>query len=341
MQNFIKTKLYLPILILILTFSYEAKSELSVVTSIKPIHSIASNIMDGVYEPILLVEGSTSPHSMILKPSQVEAINNADLIFFVSDDLETFLERPLNNITNSTKIVELIDNEDLFVLKFRENNIYLGNYHDDYDDHDDHHDEDNHAKDDDHDDHDDHHDDYDEHGHHKHSHGEYDVHIWLDSFNAKVIANNIAKELSKLDPTHTSRYQNNRDKFVERVSDIEKKISHQLDHHISYVTFHDAYRYFENRFDVASSGALTTNPDVMPGARELSDLRKLISDKDIHCIFSEPQFNSKVVEVIADDTNTKMGILDPLGATIPRGKDHYFGVLTGIADSLVDCGHNH
>ena len=180
-----------------------------------------------------------------------------------------------------------------------------------------------------------------DHDHHEHAHGEYDAHIWLDPFNAKVIANNIAEELSKLDPKNTSTYQNNRDKFVERVSDTEEKISQQLDHYISYVTFHDAYQYFANRFDVASSGALTINPDVMPGARQLSDVREMMADNDIQCIFSEPQFNPKVIEVIADDTNTKMGILDPLGATIPLGKDHYFEVLTDIANSLEDCGHDH
>ena len=163
----------------------------------------------------------------------------------------------------------------------------------------------------------------------------------MDPFNAKVIANNIAEELSKLDPANTSTYQNNRDKFLEKLSDTEEKISQQLDHYVSYVTFHDAYQYFENRFDVASSGALTINPDVMPGARQLSDVRELMADNDIHCIFSEPQFNPRVVEVIAEDTNTKMGILDPLGATIPLGKDHYFRVLTDIADSLEDCGHDH
>ncbi len=322
-----KLKNYIPVIILILTYSVEVRSDINVVTSIKPIHSIASNIMDGVSEPTLLVEGTTSPHSYIMKPSHVEAINNADLIFFVSDEhLETFLAKPLSNVNNNAKIVELMDNEDLFVLKFREKNIYLGDDHDEHDDHDDDHDEDKHAK----------HDDHDE-----HAHGEFDIHIWLDPFNAKVIANNIAEELSKLDPANTSTYQNNRDKFVEKVSDTEEKISQQLDHYVSYVTFHDAYQYFENRFDVASSGALTINPDVMPGARQLSDVRELMAVNDIHCIFSEPQFNPKVVEVIAEDTNTKMGILDPLGATIPLGKDHYLGVLTDIADSLEGCSHDH
>ena len=361
--NILKNSIF--VLILILTYSSEAKSNINVVTSIKPIHSIASNIMNGVSEPLLLVEGTTSPHSYILKPSHMEAINNADLIFFVSDELETFLERALNNIDSKTKVIELIKNEDLFVLKFRENNIHLGDdHHDDHDDHNDHHDahddhhgEDKHATHDDHDDHNDHHDahddhhgedkhathdDHDEHHEgHAHAHGEYDVHVWLDPFNAKVIASQIAEELSLLDPDNKSKYQENRDDFIDGVNNLEQTIGLQLDHYVSYVTFHDAYQYFENRFDVPSSGALTINPDVMPGARQLSNVRVMMAENDIHCIFSEPQFNPKVVEVIADDTNTKMGILDPLGATITLGKNHYFEVLRDIADSLEDCGHDH
>ena len=111
-----KLKNYIPVLILILMCSVEAKSDINVVTSIKPIHSIASNIMDGISEPLLLVEGTTSPHSYVLKPSHVEAINNADLIFFVSDDLETFLERPLSNIGIETRVVQLIKNVSLLLL---------------------------------------------------------------------------------------------------------------------------------------------------------------------------------------------------------------------------------
>ena len=100
-----KIKNYIPVIILILTYSHEARSDINVVTSIKPLHSIASNIMDGVSEPTLLVEGTTSPHSYMMKPSHVEAINNADLIFFVSDEhLETFLAKPLSNINNLSLI---------------------------------------------------------------------------------------------------------------------------------------------------------------------------------------------------------------------------------------------
>ncbi|MGB0573971.1 MAG: zinc ABC transporter substrate-binding protein, partial [Hyphomicrobiales bacterium] len=189
--------------------------------------------------------------------------------------------------------------------------------------------------------HHDEHEDEEHHHEHIHEHGEYDAHIWLDTFNAKVIANQITIELSKLDPNNRYIYQKNRDNFIDEVDALERTINQQLNHYVSFVTFHDAYQYFENRFDVPSAGALTVNPDVMPGAHQLTEIRDLISYNDIHCIFSEPQFNPKIIEVIADDTNVKMGVLDPLGVNIPAGKDQYFSILKNIANKLEECGHNH
>ena len=70
---------------------------------------------------------------------------------------------------------------------------------------------------------------------------------------------------------------------------------------ISYVVFHDAYQYFEKRFGVSTAGALTLNPDVLPGAKQIADIQDLISDKGIKCIFSEPQYNPKIIETLASD----------------------------------------
>ena len=55
------------------------------------------------------------------------------------------------------------------------------------------------------------------------------------------------------------------------------------------------------------------------------------------CVFAEPQFEPALVETIVDGTTTRAGVLDPLGAEIEAGPDHYFMLLNGLADSLRDC----
>ena len=200
MKNIKKIPLIFSILS-ILTFFTPANAEIKVVASIKPIHSLASYLMDGIAKPDLIVDGYASPHGFAMKPSHAKMLQNADLIFWVGEDLESFLEKPLSSIAKKAEKIELMQIKGLNVLEFRERNIF--DDHDDHDhdghakkkkdDHDDHdHDDHGHKKKDDHDDHDDHghkkKDDHDDHdGHEGHAHGEFDPHIWLDPINAKVI----------------------------------------------------------------------------------------------------------------------------------------------------------
>ena len=112
--------------------------------------------MNGVAKPDLIVDGYASPHGFAMKPSHAKMLQNADLIFWVGEDVENFLEKPLGSIAKKAEKIELMQIKGLQVLKFRERNIF--DDHDDHghDDHDKKGDHDSHAKKEDHDDHDDH-----------------------------------------------------------------------------------------------------------------------------------------------------------------------------------------
>ena len=149
MKKLKKIPLILTILSIV-TFISPVNADVKVVTSIKPLHSLASYLMDGVGKPDLIVDGFASPHGFSMKPSHAKMLQNADLVFWVGEDLESFLEKPLSSIAKKAEKIELMETKGLQVLKFRERNIF-----DEHDDHDDH---DGHAKKkkDGHDDHDDH-----------------------------------------------------------------------------------------------------------------------------------------------------------------------------------------
>jgi zinc transport system substrate-binding protein len=368
----------------ILTFFTPANAELKVVTSIKPIHSLASYLMDGIGKPELIVDGYASPHGFSMKPSHAKMLQNADLIFWVGEDLENFLEKPLKSIAKKSEKIELIEIKGLNVLKFRERNIFDEHDHDDHghddhgkkeDDHDDHghddhgkkeddhddHDHDNHGKkeddhddhdhddhgkkEDDHDDHDhdDHgkkeeHDDHDDHdGHEGHAHGEFDPHIWLDTMNAKAMLNEMAEYLIENDPKNEAKYKSNLDKALKDIDKLTIEVMTELNNSVSSIVFHDAYQYFEKRFNVNVLGAFTVNTDVMPGAEQLAEIREIIEHDKVACVFSEPQFNPDIINAVAKDMKIKTGVLDPLGATLDSGKDLYFKLIRNMSASFKGC----
>ena len=336
----LKRKIPLIISIISTLFYFSAlKAEIKVVTSIKPIHSLASYIMEGVGSPDLIVDGYNSPHGFSLKPSHAKMLQEADIVIYVGEGLEEFLEKPLESLAQNAVKFELLKQSGMKKLKFRERNIFEG--HDDHDDH-------GHGKKkkDDHDDHDDHdHDkkakkeDHDDHGHddHGHGHGEFDPHIWLDPMNAKIIIKKVTNQLSKLDKDNSSAYKSNSKKALKEIDNLIKQVKSSINKDAKVVVFHDAYQYFEKRFDVNIIGALTVNTDVLPGAEQLAEIREVIEHEKVTCVLSEPQFNPDIVKTIANDTNINMGVLDPLGAKLDKGKTLYFNLISNISSSLKNC----
>ena len=352
MKNLKKIPVILSILSLLTSFS-SANAETKVVASIKPIHSLASYLMDGIGKPDLIVDGYASPHGFALKPSHAKMLQEADIVFWVGEDLENFLEKPLGSIAKKAEKIELLEIKGLTKLKFRERNIFEehdDHGHDDHakkeDDHDDHdHDKEGH-KEDDHDKegHDEHgHDDdhkkegHDEHGHEGHAHGEYDPHIWLDPMNAKVILSEMAEHLIENDPKNKAKYKENLKKAHKDLDKLTKKVKSELNKDFKSIVFHDAYQYFEERFGINILGAFTVNTDVMPGAEQLAEIREVIEHDKVSCIFSEPQFNPDIIKAVAKDTNVATGVIDPLGATLDPGKDLYFDLIENMSKSFKGC----
>ncbi len=336
MKNLKKLPLILSILSLA-SFITPVNADVKVVASIKPLHSLASYLMDGVGKPDLIVEGYGSPHGFSMKPSHAKILQNADLIFWVGEDLEIFLEKPLSSIAKKAEKIELMEIKGLNVLKFRERNIFDKHDHDDHDDHgkkeDDHddHEHDDHGKKKEHADHDDHD------GHEGHAHGEYDPHIWLDPMNAKVILNKMVEHLIENDAKNASKYKSNLKNAFKDIDKLTADVKADLSKSTASIVFHDAYQYFEERFDINILGAFTVNTDVMPGAEQLSEIREIIEHDKVSCIFSEPQFNPDIINAVAKDMDIKTGILDPLGATLNPGKNLYFDLIRNMSDSFKGC----
>ena len=323
-MSYIKKIPFFLTIISFLTFFTSANAEVKVVASIKPIHSLASYLMDGIGKPDLIVDGYASPHGFAMKPSHAKMLQEADIIFWVGEDLENFLVKPLSSIAKKAEKIELMEIKGLEILKFRERNIF-----DDHD-HDEHGHDDHGKKEDDHDDHG--HDD-----HEGHAHGEFDPHIWLDPVNAKVILKEMAEHLIENDEKNSATYKKNLAKALKDIDKLIKDTKSELNKSVASIVFHDAYQYFEERFNVNILGAFTVNTDVMPGAEQLAEIREIIEHDKVACVFSEPQFNPDIIKAVAKDMDIKTGVFDPLGATLNPGKDLYFDLIRNMSATFKNC----
>ena len=345
----------------------------SVVVSIKPVHSLVSAVMKGRGEPVLLIDGASSPHDFHLKPSQAAQLEKADLLFWIGHELEAFLEKPVETYKLGDRSVELIDASGIEVLGYREGARFEehDHAHEDHEEHghDEHdheaHKEDEHAHEgheehghDEHDHeahkedehahetheehgHDEHKDEHahEGHGHGDHAHGGRDAHIWLDPVNAKAMVEAISAALIKIDPEFQSLYETNAKaldaELVQLISAIEKQVESARGR--GFIVFHDAYHYFEHRFDVEAVGAISVNPETRPGAARVREVQSLLDETNTVCVFTEPQFDPKIVTSLLEGTNVKTGTLDPLGSDLKNGPELYGTLIRNLANNLTNC----
>ncbi|MBX9454330.1 MAG: zinc ABC transporter substrate-binding protein ZnuA [Mesorhizobium sp.] len=307
-----------------------------VVASIKPVHSLVAAVMEGVGEPELLVKGAASPHAYALRPSEARALEQAKVVFWVGEGMETFLAGPLETLGGNARVVELVKAHDLVELDFREGGPFEAHDHGDHEgpDHAHGHDDDD---GDDHDGGDDH--AHEGHGHEGHDHGAIDMHLWLDPSNAKAFVHEIEEALSAADPDNAATYEANADALNEKLDALIAETDAALApvRGRGFVVFHDAYQYFENRFDIQAAGSITVSPEAIPGAQRLTDIRAKVAELGATCIFAEPQFEPRLISVVAEGTQARTGVLDPLGADLEDGPELYFELIRNLTTSLTTC----
>jgi len=290
-----------------------------VVASILPLHALAAAVMEGVARPQLLVPPGGSPHTFQLKPSEAKTLQDADVVVWVGESLETFLVKPLRTLAKRATIVEVGELPGVEVLPTREGGVWAEHGHD--------------------------------HGHaHGHGHGKsegkaaadrrIDRHLWLDPMNGKAIVLGLADVLARKDPQRAERYRANAAREAARIEALDGELRARLAPVADrpFVVFHDAYQYFERRYGLSAAGSITVSPERPPSAKRLAALRKTIRERGAVCVFAEPQFRAPIVASVVEGTGARTATLDPVGAPpIEPGPGAYRALLDKLGRDLAAC----
>jgi zinc transport system substrate-binding protein len=151
--------------------------------------------------------------------------------------------------------------------------------------------------------------------------------------------NVIAKNLSELDAENAQTYAANAAEGAAELAALTVRVQDQLadEHDLKFVVFHDAYHYFEARFDLNAMGAISLGDAAAPSPARISELQDMIKDQGVNCVLSEPQFNAGLVKTLLAGTSAHGGVIDPLGQGIEIGPDFYGNLIQGVADSFDAC----
>ena len=166
-----------------------------------------------------------------------------------------------------------------------------------------------------------------------------DPHLWLDPRNARAMVEGIRDALIRIDGRNGNIYQQNTEKMIKRLKMLDEEIQSQLSlsREKPYVVFHPAFSYFEERYGLERAGLVMISPDRPPGARHLTILKNRIRSRKVICLFSEPQFEPRLVKVLVEGTRVRSAVLDPLGSSLQEGPELYFNLLRQLSRSFREC----
>lgn len=302
----------------------EPPAPLKVVVTLKPIHSLAAAVMEGAGTPHLLIKGASSEHSYSLRPSDARVLYDADIVVRVSGRLESFLEKPLASLGPKIRLVTLINAPGMKLLRPRLSGVFEAHDHQGADA--------DHA-----------HPEQDERPAAPSAWGggdaEHDLHLWLSPTNAAVIADHLAAVLGEVRPPQAQLFRDNAERLKLRLAELDGRLRAMLEplKGRDFIVFHDAYQYFEAEYGLHAAGAITLSPERQPGAARLRDIRARIADAHQPCVFSEPQFEPKLVATVIEGTSARAGVLDPLGANLAEGPEQYFQLMEALSASFAKC----
>lgn len=285
----------------------------SVAVDIAPVHSLVARVMDGVGTPDLVIPSGASPHEHRLRPSEAAALENAEIVFWVGEDLTPWLQAAIETLAEDASVTGLLDAEDTVRLAFREGAMFEAHDHEESADHD--------------------------HSHDDHGHGQYDPHAWLSPDNASAWLDLIAVRLSEVDPDNAGSYFANAAAGREELKALKGEITAILDpiRGKRFLVFHDAYQYFETAFDFPAAGAISLSDATDPSPARIAEIQAQMAEQAVDCVLAEPQFNPGLVATVMDGTDVATGVLDPLGSALEPGEDMYPRLLRNLASALADC----
>jgi len=291
-----------------------------IVITIKPLHSLVQGVMGETGEAKLLIEGATTPHGFALRPSHMNLLQASDAIFFIDEGFETFLETALSVAPAELQAIPVVETADLPLLDRREGGAWDSHEHEA---HSEKEDQSHHPIDD-------------------HDHLDKNLHVWLDTDNARLIVTAVTRELSDLYPENKAAYEENAHVLFGRLDLLDAEIAQKLQavKDMPFVVLHDAYPYFERKYGLNGVGTITIEPNSPASIKDLRDIRRKIEELGAVCIFREPQFNGRLVRTAAEGSAARTGTLDPIGADIPAGPDHYFLMMSALAENFVACASN-
>lgn len=262
--------------------SLGANEKLKVVATTNIIGDMVGNVGGDLIELTTMLPIGADPHNFSPAPKDAAAVADAHVVFINGLNLETFLQKLIENSGGKATVVAVSAN-----VAAREFAEEPAGGHAEEEAH-----EGEEAE--------------------EHAHEGVDPHIWVTPANAVIMVENIARALSQLDPAHADMYQTNAQNYQTQLAQLDQWVKQQIENvpaeNRKLVSDHDTFGYFADRYGLELIGAVIPNfsTNAEPSAQEVARLQQTIADYGVKAIFVGSTVNPVLAERMAEDTGVQL-----------------------------------
>lgn len=277
--------------------------KLDVVASFYPMQFLAERIGGDRVSVRALTKPGVEPHDLELKPRQIGALEDADLILFlkgVQPAVDEAIEQAgVKNTVDAAGLTELEEHGSA------EDHDHAGESAGEHAGHDDA-------------------------GHDHASEAGADPHLWLDPVKYAEVAKGVGAAMKKADPAHAAEYQKNTDALVKQLGALDTAFAQGLKTTSTrtFITTHSAFGYLAERYSLDQEGIKGLDPESEPSPARIKELQDTARQEKVTTVFFETLASDRTAKTLAKDAGLKTDVLDPLEGITDRSKgDDYFEVM--------------
>ncbi|MBD2365090.1 zinc ABC transporter substrate-binding protein [Anabaena minutissima FACHB-250] len=272
-----------------------------VVTTFLPIYLFTKAVAGDAAEVDILVPPGTEIHDYQATPDNVKAIATADVLVKNGLGLEEFLENTIKNAQNS-KLKQIDASAGIKPLNEISPVVKATKGEKDHD--------------------------------HDHDHAEGNPHVWLDPVLVKQQVTNIRDGLIASDPANKATYEANASAYIQELENLNTEFQQTLQKtpNCTFVTFHDAYPYLAQRYNLKQV-AVVQIPEDQLSPVDIQNTIKAVKKYNVKALFSEPGVDNKLLTSLSQDLKLTLGSLNPLESG-EKDPQYYFQAMKANLETI-------
>lgn len=152
-----------------------------------------------------------------------------------------------------------------------------------------------------------------DHGDGTHEHT-YDLHVWTSAQNGRLIAQNVAHFMVKLDSAKAEHYQRRCDSLIAHIDNIDAKIRQQLKNvkHRTFGIYHPALGYYAKAYGLTQLAVEDGGKE--PSVARMGELVNACRRDSVRIIFVQREFPMTKVSALAKEVGARTIEINPLNA---------------------------